>query len=277
MAVTATATIVAADVLCCVSVAASVLWGQVAGVDRDLSVAERKMLVARDALAFIISVSDGQNRLRLQNALASIAHDFRRFQDDLVIDVSTILDAMRSDKSRENRQLMAEACNMLRGMMTGALLPDTHALASLSTAERRKIVTERGGLEAIMQCIADAMHGDDEQFLIDAFECLAELGGAEACRAQMVEKGGVCLVLALMSQHLSKSRMAELGCHLIMMLVWRRPETQEIVAALPYESGLAVVLAAMRNFPGDAGVQCCGCGALAAAVENESNCTLGDM
>ena len=26
----------------------------------------------------------------------------------------------------------------------------------------------------------------------------------------------------------------------------RRPETQEIVAALPYESGLAVVLAAVR-------------------------------
>ena len=44
----------------------------VAGVDRDLSVAERKMLVARDALAFVISVSDGSNRLRLQNALASI-------------------------------------------------------------------------------------------------------------------------------------------------------------------------------------------------------------
>eukprot|EP01050_Picozoa_sp_SAG11_P011862 SAG11_NODE_1285_length_5300_cov_1.629494_2_plen_103_part_00 len=78
----------------------------------------------------------------------------------------------------------------------------------------------------------------------------------------MVEKGGVSLVLALMSQHLSKPRMVELGCHLIMLLMWRRPETQQIVAALPYDSGLAVVLAAMRNFTGDSGVQCSGCGAL---------------
>eukprot|EP01050_Picozoa_sp_SAG11_P011863 SAG11_NODE_1285_length_5300_cov_1.629494_3_plen_54_part_00 len=52
---------------------------------------------------------------------------------------------------------MAEACNMLRGIMTGSSLADAHPLSSLSTAERRKIVTERGGLEAIMQCIADAM------------------------------------------------------------------------------------------------------------------------
>eukprot|EP01050_Picozoa_sp_SAG11_P011864 SAG11_NODE_1285_length_5300_cov_1.629494_4_plen_220_part_00 len=75
----------------------------VAGVERELTVAERKMLVARDALAFVISVSDGPNRLRLQKALSTIAHDYRSFQDELVVDISTILDAMRSEKSRENR------------------------------------------------------------------------------------------------------------------------------------------------------------------------------
>jgi hypothetical protein len=163
---------------------------------------------------------------------------------------------------------------MLRGMMTGALLAEDHAMSSLGTAERRKVVTERGGLDAIMTCIADAMSGDDDMFLVDAFECLAELGGAEACRADMVDKGGVSLVLALTGQHVANPSMAELGCHLMMLLLWKRAEAQEAVAGLPYDSGLAVVLDAMRHHQGNAGVQCCACGALAGALENESNCTL---
>jgi hypothetical protein len=114
--------------------------------------------VARDALGFVISVSDGPNRLRLQKALATITRDYAKFREDcpaqprgalakifflysvlhsqsvshaavcvgaqgasqpwsavsllaraVVVDVSTVLDAMRSDQSRANRQLMAEA------------------------------------------------------------------------------------------------------------------------------------------------------------------------
>ena len=55
-----------------------------------------------------------------------------------MLDMSTVLDAMRSESTRANRQLMGEACYMLRGMMTGVLLGPDHPLASLTTAERRK-------------------------------------------------------------------------------------------------------------------------------------------
>jgi hypothetical protein len=49
-----------------------------------------------------------------------------------VLDISTVLDAMRSETTRQNRQLMGEACYMLRGSMTGVLLGPAHPLSSLS-------------------------------------------------------------------------------------------------------------------------------------------------
>lgn len=188
--------------------------------------------------------------------------------------MSTVLDAMRSESTRANRQLMGEACFMLRGMMTGVLLGPDHALNSLTTAERRKVVATHDGLDAVMQCIIDATGDADDTFLLQAFECLCELGGAEACRAQMAEEGTASLVLSLMSGHLSNPRVAELGCHLCMQLLHQRPEVQESVASLPYDGGLAVVLYAMKAFPADGGVQCCGVGALAASADNASNATL---
>ena len=163
---------------------------------------------------------------------------------------------------------------MLRGMMTGVLLGPDHALNSLTTAERRKVVATHDGLDAVMQCIIDATGDADDTFLLQAFECLCELGGAEACRAQMAEEGTASLVLSLMSGHLSNPRVAELGCHLCMQLLHQRPEVQESVASLPYDGGLAVVLYAMKAFPADGGVQCCGVGALAASADNASNATL---
>lgn len=193
---------------------------------------------------------------------------------DQVLDMSTVLDAMRSESTRANRQLMGEACFMLRGMMTGVLLGPDHALNSLTTAERRKVVATHDGLDAVMQCIIDATGDADDTFLLQAFECLCELGGAEACRAQMAEEGTASLVLSLMSGHLSNPRVAELGCHLCMQLLHQRPEVQESVASLPYDGGLAVVLYAMKAFPADGGVQCCGVGALAASADNASNATL---
>ena len=188
--------------------------------------------------------------------------------------MSTVLDAMRSESTRANRQLMGEACFMLRGMMTGVLLGPDHALNSLTTAERRKVVATHDGLDAVMQCIIDATGDADDTFLLQAFECLCELGGAEACRAQMAEEGTASLVLSLMSGHLSNPRVAELGCHLCMQLLHQRPEVQESVASLPYDGGLAVVLYATKAFPADGGVQCCGVGALAASADNASNATL---
>ena len=246
----------------------------VAGVDRDLTLAERKLLVARDALGFVASVVDGQSRKKLEAALATIARDYEKFQEDLVLDMSTVLDAMRSESTRANRQLMGEACYMLRGMMTGVLLGPDHALNSLTTAERRKVVATHDGLDAVMQCILDATGDADDSFLLQAFECLCELGGAEACRAQMAEEGTASLVLSLMAGHLANPRVCELGCHLSMQLMHSRPEVQETVANLPYDGGLAVVLTAMRAFPADGGVQCCGVGALSSAAENASNSTL---
>ncbi len=246
----------------------------VAGVDRDLTLAERKLLVARDSLGFVASVVDGKNRQKIEQALATIARDYEKFQEDLVLDMSTVLDAMRSESTRANRQLMGEACYMLRGMMTGVLLGPDHALNSLTTAERRKVVATHDGLDAVMQCIIDATGDADDTFLLQAFECLCELGGAEACRAQMAEEGTASLVLSLMSGHLANARVAELGCHLCMQLLHQRLDVQESVASLPYDGGLAVVLYAMKAFPADGGVQCCGIGALAAAADNASNATL---
>eukprot|EP01043_Picozoa_sp_COSAG02_P004915 COSAG02_NODE_130_length_34758_cov_80.817767_35_plen_393_part_00 len=246
----------------------------VAGVDRDLTLAERKLLVARDSLGFVASVVDGKNRQKIEQALATIARDYEKFQEDLVLDMSTVLDAMRSESTRANRQLMGEACYMLRGMMTGVLLGPDHALNSLTTAERRKVVATHDGLDAVMQCIIDATGDADDTFLLQAFECLCELGGAEACRAQMAEEGTASLVLSLMSGHLANARVAELGCHLCMQLLHQRLDVQESVASLPYDGGLAVVLYAMKAFPADGGIQCCGIGALAAAADNASNATL---
>ena len=57
---------------------------------------------------------------------------YEKFQEDLVLDISTVLDAMRSETTRQNRQLMGEACYMLRGSMTGVLLGPAHPLSSLS-------------------------------------------------------------------------------------------------------------------------------------------------
>jgi hypothetical protein len=246
----------------------------VAGVDRDLTLAERKLLVARDALGFVASVVDGRNRKKIEQALATVARDYEKFQEDLVLDMSTVLDAMRSESTRANRQLMGEACYMLRGMMTGVLLGPEHALNSLTTAERRKVVATHDGLDAVMQCIIDATGDADDTFLLQAFECLCELGGAEACRVQMADEGTASLVLSLMSGHLANPRVAELGCHLCMQLLHQRPEVQESVASLPYDGGLAVVLYAMRQFPADGGVQSCAVGALSAAADNASNATL---
>ena len=139
----------------------------VAGVGRDLSLAERKLLVARDALAFVVSVVDGQNRHRIEQALATITRSYEKFQEDLVLDITTVLDAMRSDTTRQNRQLMGEACYMLRGSMTGVLLGPDHPLASLTAAERRKVVAQHEGLEAVMLCIMDATEDADDAFMLE--------------------------------------------------------------------------------------------------------------
>jgi hypothetical protein len=57
-------------------------------------------------------------------------------------------------------------------------------------------VCEHEGLEAVMQCILDATSDADDAFLLQAFECLSELGGAEAARAKMAEEGTASLVRA---------------------------------------------------------------------------------
>lgn len=104
-----------------------------------------------------------------------------------------------------------------------------------------------------------------------AFECLCELGGAEASRAQMAAEGTCPLILSLMARYLGNPRLCELAAHISMLLMSSRAEVQEQVAALPYDGGLAVVLHAMRSFSSDGGVQCCGAGALAAATANNSS------
>ena len=138
---------------------------------------------------------------------------------------------------RPERCSQAEACVMLQRMMTGVNLRADHPLASLTSAERRKVVVDHGGLECVLNCVEQAHGDEDDRYLLDAFESLAELGCAEGCRAQMVEGGALPHVLSLMSQHLDNPRVAELGCHLGMLMLWRRAEAQESVAALPYDGG----------------------------------------
>ena len=94
----------------------------VPGVEADLTLAERKLLVARDALAFVVSVADGANRARLQKALSHIARDYKSFQDDLVVDISTVLDAMRTDITSENKDLMARPAPFASRSVRRALL-----------------------------------------------------------------------------------------------------------------------------------------------------------
>ena len=65
---------------------------------------------------------------------------------------------------------MTEACFILRGSMTGVLLGPKHPLSSLSTAERRKVVAQHEGFEAVMQCLNDASRDSDDAFLHEAFE-----------------------------------------------------------------------------------------------------------